>query len=444
MSVAENSVSEPRWQSSGTPSGHHPEPHYRPSSHPEHRHPEHQHPSPRQSGPSPWVAWAVLAVFVLAIGGAIAWRVTDVRQSKPAAPVVTGSVGVYFSAGEEYKRVSRPVHEGQTDVEAAIAGLVAGPTADEIRQGLNTHIPMGTTLESVKVEPGGSSAKEMAVISLSKTFLDATSRDAREAKREYESRLDQVAYTMGQFPKIASSEVQSGGKTLPVPTVAQLEKPTQPEPVVSEPVSAPKKPAVQPASTSGGSGSAAAAKSGSVSIPTVQRQLIALKYLPPEALTGKNDYQTQQAVMAFQAWQGLTRDGSAGPSTVAALATAKAPTPTSVSGSAGRQAQIFRSKGVALFVQDGALVRAVHVSTGKTGYETPAGTFAIYSKELKHWSTQYNCWLPYASFFNEGYAFHQYEEIPPYPGSHGCCRVPAPEAPWVYQFLVMGTPVHVY
>jgi len=421
---------------------HHPDPHYRPSNQHEHPH-QRAHERPRRPSLGPRVVWVLLAVCVVAAGAWFGWRLLDARSTQPTQKVVTGVVGIYFPAGEAYKRVNRPVYQGQTDAEAAIQGLLAGPTAEEIKQGLNTNIPFGTTMESLQLESGGASGKEKAIISLSKTFLDATSRNPTDAKFEYESRLDQVAYTMAQLTQIGSSEVKSGGKTLLVPTVAQLEKPTKPAPVVVEPSSTPPKPS--------SSGTAATDKSEAASklaptesITAVQHRLVDLKYLPPEAVTGKNDYRTQQAVTAFQAWQGLQRDGTAGPTTVAALGTASAPTPKQVAGSSGRQAQVFRDKGVTLLVQDGKLVRAVHVSTGKTGYETPAGTFAVYSKELKHWSTEYNCWLPYASFFNAGYAFHQYEEIPPYPGSHGCCRVPAPEAPEVYQFLVMGTTVHVY
>ena len=40
---------------------------------------------------------------------------------------------------------------------------------------------------------------------------------------------------------------------------------------------------------------------------------------PPGAVDGKDGYRTQQAVIAFQAWEGLGRDGVVGPVTTAAL-----------------------------------------------------------------------------------------------------------------------------
>ena len=47
----------------------------------------------------------------------------------------------------------------------------------------------------------------------------------------------------------------------------------------------------------------------------VQRCLIALRYLPSGAVSGTDDYRTEQALMAYQAWNGLVRDGRDGPKT---------------------------------------------------------------------------------------------------------------------------------
>ena len=53
-------------------------------------------------------------------------------------------------------------------------------------------------------------------------------------------------------------------------------------------------------------------------------------------------------------------------------------------------------------------------------------------------------WLRLASYFNQGIAFHEYPDVPPYPASHGCVRVPAPDARRVYDFASIGTAVVVY
>jgi hypothetical protein len=43
-----------------------------------------------------------------------------------------------------------------------------------------------------------------------------------------------------------------------------------------------------------------------------------------------------------------------------------------------------------------------------------------------------------------GVAFHAYAEIPNRPASHGCVRVPYPEASTAYAFATLGTTVIVY
>jgi lipoprotein-anchoring transpeptidase ErfK/SrfK len=56
----------------------------------------------------------------------------------------------------------------------------------------------------------------------------------------------------------------------------------------------------------------------------------------------------------------------------------------------------------------------------------------------------YQVWLPYASYFNGGIAFHGYPEVPAHPASHGCVRLPISEAPFAYAFMTIGTRVTVY
>ena len=56
----------------------------------------------------------------------------------------------------------------------------------------------------------------------------------------------------------------------------------------------------------------------------------------------------------------------------------------------------------------------------------------------------FQTWLPYASYFNNGIAFHEYPDVPTFPASHGCVRVPSPEAKCLYKFAALGTVVVVY
>ena len=88
-------------------------------------------------------------------------------------------------------------------------------------------------------------------------------------------------------------------------------------------------------------------------------------------------------------------------------------------------------------------MRSLHVSSGKPGYETPLGSFAITRKERNSWSVPYKVWLPYASYFVGGVAFHEYPDVPASAASHGCVRVPRYDVAWLYGQTPIGTRVVV-
>jgi len=178
-------------------------------------------------------------------------------------------------------------------------------------------------------------------------------------------------------------------------------------------------------------------------IADVQRCLVALRYLPSGAVSGVSDYRTSQALIAFQAWNGLTRKGVAGVQTRTRLVSVSAPRPRPES-VIGHYVEVYRSLGVVLCVDSGTLVRAVHCSAGRPGLETPRGLWHVYLKSRRLWSQEYSSWMTYVSWFHNGAGLHGLAEVPAYPASHGCVRLPIPEARWVYEFATMGTPVYVF
>ncbi len=171
----------------------------------------------------------------------------------------------------------------------------------------------------------------------------------------------------------------------------------------------------------------------------VQKRLRELGYLPARSLS--SEYALQQALMAFQGWEGLTRDGVAGASTQVALATASRPTPAGRGGE--KRVEVDIGKQVMLLVSAGKVVRTVHVSTGSAG-NTPRGRYSVFRKELMSWSIPFKSWMPFAAYFTGGFAFHEYPDVPGYPASKGCVRIGSPFAPGVYEFATYGTPVYVY
>ncbi len=173
----------------------------------------------------------------------------------------------------------------------------------------------------------------------------------------------------------------------------------------------------------------------------LQQRLADLSYLPADAVDGKAGDQTRFAVLAFQKWEGLSRDGVAGPATQAALARATRPTPRT--SGAGPRFEVLLDRQVTLYVENGAVVRTLHVSSGAPGFETPTGRYTVFRKEQQSWSVPYKVWLPWASYFVGGVAFHESSDVPAQPASHGCVRVPPYDAKWVYDHAPNGTPVTV-
>ena len=62
-------------------------------------------------------------------------------------------------------------------------------------------------------------------------------------------------------------------------------------------------------------------------VRAAQQRLVELGYLLPREVDGQAGPSTQSAVLAFQKWEGLDRDGQLGPQTLKRLQTAKRPVP---------------------------------------------------------------------------------------------------------------------
>jgi lipoprotein-anchoring transpeptidase ErfK/SrfK len=54
------------------------------------------------------------------------------------------------------------------------------------------------------------------------------------------------------------------------------------------------------------------------------------------------------------------------------------------------------------------------------------------------WSRPFHAWLPLAQYFVGGDALHEYPDVPAYPASHGCVRMPSDDAPAVWDFGRIG------
>lgn len=91
-----------------------------------------------------------------------------------------------------------------------------------------------------------------------------------------------------------------------------------------------------------------------------------------------------------------------------------------------------------------ALIAATAISTGKSGKDTPSGTFTILQKKIDHKSNLYNSApMPFMQRLTwDGIAIHAGKN-PGFPASHGCIRVPMAFAKKLYGITTVGTTVTV-
>lgn len=86
---------------------------------------------------------------------------------------------------------------------------------------------------------------------------------------------------------------------------------------------------------------------------------------------------------------------------------------------------------------------STRVSTGRSGYRTRTGTFAITNRYRSWTSTIYHSSMPYFQRLScSDFGFHQ-GYVPGYPASHGCIRVPAGTASKLFNVTDVGDRVEI-
>jgi peptidoglycan hydrolase-like protein with peptidoglycan-binding domain len=342
-----------------------------------------------------------------ALGAVIFASAASAAPTRPA---------VHFTRGEQLATVERPATS--TPLASALRALIAGPTQAERAQGFSTEIPAATKFRGVVLRKG------VAYVDLTRAF------ESGGGSASMFARLSQLVYTGTAVDGVKSVRLLLDGKRVAYIGGEGV--------IVDHPLTrgtfAPKPQGATPRP-------APTRNRPSALVTTIQERLGALGYLPSSTVDGVYGARTQNAILAFQSWEGLKRDGLATQSLRTDLASAERPTP---SPRTGRRIEVSLKRQVALLVDaDGSAVRAIHVSSGSSATPTPAGAYRVFRKELKSWSVPFQSWLPYASYFAGGIAFHEYADVPTFPASHGCVRVPSGDAPEVYAFAKLGTAVYV-
>lgn len=94
---------------------------------------------------------------------------------------------------------------------------------------------------------------------------------------------------------------------------------------------------------------------------------------------------------------------------------------------------------VATVYRNGVRIGVSTVSTGKPGHETPTGVFTILQKRREHYSSTYNnAPMPNMQRLTwKGVALHA-GNLPGYPASHGCIRLPMEFSRLLFETTTMG------
>jgi lipoprotein-anchoring transpeptidase ErfK/SrfK len=169
----------------------------------------------------------------------------------------------------------------------------------------------------------------------------------------------------------------------------------------------------------------------------LQTALAKLAYVTSRG--GSFDDATGRAVIAYRKVNGMARTTSANRTIYRRLFAGKGGFRLRYP-NAGKHVEFDWSRQVLVLARGGKPERIYHASSGKPSTPTVFGTFHFYSKTP---GTNAKGMVD-SNYFIRGYAIHGYHEVPTYAASHGCIRVPIPNARSIYDWISLGDTIYVY
>jgi peptidoglycan hydrolase-like protein with peptidoglycan-binding domain len=169
----------------------------------------------------------------------------------------------------------------------------------------------------------------------------------------------------------------------------------------------------------------------------LQRALLAKGFAAP--VTGYYDDATARGVLAFRKTNGLGRDGYATKDVFAMLMRGEGAFRLRYP-KAGKHVEFDWSRQVLVLARGGRPYRTYHTSSGTPATPTVFGSYRFY---LQTPGTNAKG-MVHSSYFIGGYAIHGYTSVPSYPASHGCLRVPIPNALSIFNWIDIGDPIFTY
>jgi peptidoglycan hydrolase-like protein with peptidoglycan-binding domain len=172
-------------------------------------------------------------------------------------------------------------------------------------------------------------------------------------------------------------------------------------------------------------------------VALLQQRLALDGYAVPRS--GVYDPGTERAVLAFRKVNGMARVTTLSPTIVDRVLRGVGSFHVRYPRH-GRHVEANLNWQVLALIDKGKVVRTYVISSGKPSTPTVLGSFRFYSKTL---GTNAKGMVD-ANYFIRGYAIHGYVDVPTYAASHGCLRVPIPDAYAIYQWVRIGDGIDVY
>jgi len=182
------------------------------------------------------------------------------------------------------------------------------------------------------------------------------------------------------------------------------------------------------------------AKAGArgMAVRLLQQRLSRLGYVVGQR--GLFDARTGRAVLAFRKVVGMARNEVADREVFRRLARGEGRFKVRYP-KHGRHVEADISRQVLAFVGSGGRVQRIyHISSGAPGTPTILGSFRVY---MQQYGVNAKGMVD-SSYFIRGYAIHGFYTVPIYNASHGCLRVPVPDARSIHDWLRVGTIVDTY
>jgi lipoprotein-anchoring transpeptidase ErfK/SrfK len=169
----------------------------------------------------------------------------------------------------------------------------------------------------------------------------------------------------------------------------------------------------------------------------LQRALASQAYVTSRG--GRFDDATARAVMAFRKVNGMSRNSVANRTVYKRLFAGQGGYKLRYP-NAGKHVEFDWSRQVLVLARGGKPERIYHASSGTAATPTVFGTFRFYRKE----PGTNGKGMVESNYFIRGYAIHGYKDVPTYPASHGCIRIPIPNAASVDAWISLGDRIFVY